>query len=113
MRVCRRWNCAAVVITAVTKSIVRPATFVITPFPEGVGGRGRMKGGCEWEREEGEGRRGKAGGQMRVKWPPPWGHMRGAFNIATLCHSLQMLTPPLISITCVICCTCFFNRLRL
>lgn len=47
------------------------------PFPGGVGGRGRMKGGREWEEEEGEG---KAGGQMMAKWPPPWDHMRGALK---------------------------------
>lgn len=40
-RVCRRWNLAAVVITAVTKSIVRPTTFVITLFLKAwVGGEG-------------------------------------------------------------------------
>lgn len=61
------------------------------PFPEGVGRRGRMKGGREWEKEEGEGRR-KSRRTDDGKMATPVGPYARCFESATLCRSLQMLT---------------------
>lgn len=59
-------------------------------FPEGVGGRGRMKGGREWEKEEGEGRR-KSRRADDGKMATPVGPYARCFERVTLCRSLQML----------------------
>lgn len=75
-------------IIAVTKASP-PITFVIAPFPESVGGRGRMEGGHKGK-EEGKGRREKS----RVddgKCPPPRCHTGGGLkeSVASRCSDCK------------------------
>lgn len=78
------------------KSIVRPATFVITLFLKAWVGGGRMKEGREWEKEEAEGKR-KSRRTDDGKMAAPVVPYARCFERATLCRPLQMLnwsTPP-------------------
>lgn len=111
--VCHRWYGAgdSALIIAVTKASP-PRHICHHPFPESVGGRGRMEGGHkEKEREEGKGRREK----RRVddgKWPPPRCHMGGGLKESVLCCSYWMPHErkpilPFVSYLCLVSLTLF------